>query len=81
MSKSYLSEPKRFTRNSKLTAEKQYQRNLDDFHRWVKHDINAFNHKCLTAELVINKIKDTIERYQREQDVLIDEMLKETKKD
>ncbi len=80
MSKSYLSEPSRFTRNPKLSAESQYQRNLDDFHRWVNHDVNSYNHKCLTAELAINKIKETLEIYQKEQDGLLDEILKETKK-
>lgn len=80
MSKSYLSEPERFTRNPKLSAESQFQRNLDDFHRWVKHDISSYEYKTLTAELVVKKIQETLERYEKEQDVLLDEMLKETKK-
>ena len=76
MSKSYLNEPERFTRNLKLSAESQFQRNLDDFHRWVESDVSAFEHKCLTAEKVINKIQGTLERYTKEQDILLEEMLR-----
>lgn len=76
MSKSYLNEPERFTRNPKLSAESQFQRNLDDFHRWVKSDVSAFENKCLTAEKVINKIQGTLERYAKEQDILLEEMLR-----
>lgn len=80
MSKSYLSEPKRFTRNQKISAEVQFQRNLDDFHRWVESDISSYEHERLTAEKVIDKIQDTLERYRKEQDLLLDEILEETKK-
>lgn len=76
MRKSYLSEPERFARNPKLSAESQFQRNLDDFHRWVKSDVNSYEHKCLTAEKVINKIQDTLERYSKEQDILLEEILR-----
>lgn len=80
MSKSYLSEPERFCRNEKISSELQFQRNLYDFHRWVKSDISSYEHRCLTAEKVINKIQDTLERYAKEQDLLLEEMLGQTKK-
>lgn len=80
MSKSYLSEPERFIRNPKISAEIQFQRNLDDFQRWVKHDIKSFEHKCLTAELVIRNIQESIKIYDKEQEALLNEIL-DTKKD
>lgn len=80
MSKSYLSEPERFTRNPKLSAETQFQRNLDDFQRLVKSDVKAFEHKCLTAELVIKNIQESIKLYDKEQEALLNEIL-DVKKD
>ncbi len=76
MNKSYLNEPGKFTRNKKLSVESQFQKNLDDFHSWVKTDVSSYELGCLTAEKAINKIQDTLERYAKEQDILLEEMLR-----
>lgn len=67
---------KKFIKSDRLNIEEQYQKNLDDLHRLIKTDVKSFDIDCITPEKTMEKIKDTLEQYEKAQEELIQEAIR-----
>ena len=70
---------KKFIKSDRLNIEEQYQKNLDDFHRLIETHVDSHDLDCITPEKTIEKIKDTLEQYEKAQEELIQEAIRKIK--
>ena len=81
MASGYVVERERFTKKKNENEVQRYMNNFEEFTDAVKSELRSFEYKTKQAEHVVQSLIELRNKFDVQQEFLLDEIMDETKKD